>query len=316
MDWAIYENLVSVCGSDKRERILNHSKEIIRKRDLEFVGCKDVVIGGQNQKLVISNGTSDSEKKIKSLPDETFYLGDYVQFREAFWLVTSVNLDDEVFRSGSMTLCNFEIRWQRKPDNEIISRWCVAESSEKASVDTQKVLRSANEEFVIKVPYDEETSQIDINRLLMICYKGGKQKTYRVTNTNPIDNAVPSENKGYIVWNVRQTAYSDEKDNPELLIADYDETKPTEPVRITYSGLPEIRIGNRGKTFIAETDKQVTWRYVSLPADTMKISAKQDGNKYIVKVDNDFSLIGKTIKVVCSVDGTESALLISIIGGV
>lgn len=316
MDWSIYENLTSVCGSSKRERSVTHTKDIITKRDLEFVGCKDVIINNQSQKLVISDGSNDTQKKIKSLPDEIFYLGDYVKFHNAYWLITSVNLDDEIFRSGSMTLCNFEIKWQRKSDNKIISRWCVAESSEKANVDTQSILRSANEDFVIKVPYDEETSQIDINKLLMICYKGENQKTYRVTNTNPIDNFIPSENKGYIVWNIRQTAYSAEKDNSELLVADYDETKPTEPIRITYSGLPEIRIGNRGKVFTAETNKDVEWKYISLSEDTSKITATQDGNKYTIKLANDLTLIGKTIRLVCSAQGEETSLLITIIGGV
>lgn len=91
---------------------------------------QDVLLNGELFELLVIKGTSDSNKKIKSLKSTPFNLGDYVNWNNTMWLVTSLDSDDKVHHSGTMTLCTYLLSWQQ-PNGTIVSRWAAMSDASK-----------------------------------------------------------------------------------------------------------------------------------------------------------------------------------------
>lgn len=107
---------------------------------------------------------------------------------------------------------------------------------------------------------------------------------------------------GVIFITLTQDLFDPVKDNKELMVADYYETpvKPQEdattvdnPVDITYSGKPEIKVGGGYKTFSYDADASYTWQISGL--ETTQYNIIETENKIKIKVVNDYNLIGSII---------------------
>ena len=320
-----YQARVNQRGTTDRERTLYYEKQHFKSLAVNSLSCKDCLVNGVPQKLVIDDGTLPYYKDVKSLPDEYFNAGDYVEWADAMWLMVSCDWDKEVYTYGKMQQCNYVLKWQNT-DAEIIERWSVVLSASKYNNGEKynNVIVVGSNQLMVYLPIDEETLKLRSDKRLMVDFNTESPKCYDITRVDTVTmgydgTAEPRyDGKGCILLVLTETEINPDVDRVDLMLCDYinpNDIPHPSPINITYSGLPQLRIGGR-KTFTAETENEVVFSLVNSALLDGKLTMEQTGNKCVVKCANDSALVGATFKVVVAGGGQQSELLVDVIGAV
>lgn len=321
-----YKARVHQRGETIRERTLYYEKEHLKELAVNSLSCKQCKVNGLDQLLIIDDGTLPYYKNVKSLPDEYFEAGNYIEWADSMWLMVSCDWDKEVYTYGKMQQCNYVLKWQTK-SADIIERWSVVLSASKYNNGEKynNIIVVGSNQLMVYLPLDAETLKLRANKRLMVDFNTDLPKCYDVTRVDTVTMsydgiAEPAyDGKGCILLVLTETELNPDVDNIELMICDYvnpnDVPQPTSPILITYSGSPEIRIGGR-KTLNAETESDVIFSLVSSAMWEGKITLIQTGNKCLIKCANDSAMVGSSFKVMVTGGGQSSELLMKIIGAV
>ena len=320
-----YQARVNQRGTTDRERTLYYEKQHLKSLAVNSLSCKDCLVNGVPQKLVIDDGTLPYYKDVKSLPDEYFDAGDYVEWADAMWLMVSCDWDKEVYTYGKMQQCNYVLKWQNT-DADVIERWSVVLSASKYNNGEKynNVIVVGSNQLMVYLPIDEETLKLRSDKRLMVDFNTESPKCYDITRVDTVTmgydgTAEPRyDGKGCILLVLTETEINPDVDRIDLMLCDYinpNDIPHPSPINITYSGSPSIRIGGR-KTFTAETENEVVFSLVNSALLDGKLTMAQTGNKCVVKCANDSALVGATFKVVVAGGGQRSELLVDIIGAV
>lgn len=321
-----YKGRVNQRGATERERTLYYEKEHLKALAINSLSCKSCIINGVEQSLVVDDGTLPYYKNVKSLPDEYFSAGDYVEWADSMWLIVSCDWDKEVYTYGKMQQCNYILKWQNAQAN-IIERWSVIMSASKYNNGEKynNIIVVGSNQLMVYLPIDSETLKLRANKRLAVDFNTEQPKCYDVTRVDTVtmgydDIAQPTYNgTGCILLVLTETEFNPDVDNVELMICDYvnpnDVPQPTSPILITYSGSPEIRIGGR-KTFNAVTENNVVFSLIYPEMWEGKITMTQTDRKCIVKCANDSAMVGSSFKVNVAGGGQSSELIVNIIGAV
>lgn len=162
MDISFFQKINNTYKSKSKQEtelwLINRNEE---RYLYDNVDKQDVLLNGEPFELLVIKGASDSNKKIKSLKSTPFNLGDYVNWNNAIWLVTSLDSDDKVHHSGTMTLCTYLIAWQ-KPDGTIATRWAVCQDASKydAGIVSNGNLVVPTGSISVTLPIDYETKRL------------------------------------------------------------------------------------------------------------------------------------------------------------
>lgn len=324
-DFDAYKSRLHLRGSTNRERELYYEKRELASKAVNSLSCKDCLVNGVPQKLIIDDGTLPYYKDVKSLPDEYFDAGDYVEWADAMWLMVSCDWDKEVYTYGKMQQCNYVLKWQNT-DAEIIERWSVILSASKYNNGEKynNVIVVGSNQLMVYLPIDEETLKLRSDKRLMVDFNIESPKCYDITRVDTVTmgydgTAEPRyDGKGCILLVLTETEINPDVDRVDLMLCDYinpNDIPHPSPINITYSGLPQLRIGGR-KTFTAETENEVVFSLVNSALLDGKLTMEQTGNKCVVKCANDSALVGATFKVVVAGGGQQSELLVDVIGAV
>lgn len=251
--WDLYETRLSITGRTGRDRAIRREQEAIMRKYMNSPALKEVIINDAAQQLFIHSTDTPSEKTFNTLPGEIVDLGDIILWNEMHWMVTKVDFDDEITRSGRIAQCNRQIRWQNQYTGEIIERWCIAKKPYTSNIEEGMAIANSNREFKIQLGYDEETILVDLDRRFLLEVIDHEPKAYKMISVDTITNRYQDIDGGFLVWNVKQCEYNPGTDNAELMIADYFEPKvtpdpeePLLPCRI--NGRDTIR-GGIGRTY-------------------------------------------------------------------
>lgn len=324
-DFDLYKARVQFRGATQRDRTLYQEKRNLKINAVNSLSCKDCLVNGVPQKLVIDDGTLPYYKDVKSLPDEYFNAGDLVEWADAMWLMVSCDWDKEVYTYGKMQQCNYVLRWQNT-DAEIIERWSVILSASKYNNGEKynNVIVVGSNQLMVYLPIDEETLKLKSDKRLMVDFNTELPKCYDITRVDTVTmgydgTAEPRyDGKGCILLVLTETEINPDVDRIDLMLCDYidpnDMPHPS-PINITFSGSPSIRIGGR-KTFTAETENEVVFSLINSALLDGKLTMTQTGNKCVVKCANDSALVGATFKVEVTGGGQWSELLVDVIGAV
>ncbi len=320
-----YVARVNQRGDTERERTLYYQKHYLKNLAVNSLSCKSCLVNGANQSLVIDDGTLPYYKDVKSLPDEYFDAGDYVEWADSMWLIVSCDWDKEVYTYGKMQQCNYLLKWQNK-DAEVIERWAVVLSASKYNNGQlyNNIIVVGSNQLMVYLPNDSETLKLGSNKRVMVDFNTNVPKCYDITRvdtaTMSYDGvAEPTYNgKGCVLLVLTETEINPDVDRIDLMLCNYvdpNDIPHPSPINITYSGVPSIRIGSR-KTFTAETENEVVFSLVNSALLDGKLTMGQTGNKCVVKCANDSALVGATFKVEVAGGGARSELLVDIIGAV
>lgn len=324
-DFDSYKARVQFRGATQRDRTLYQEKRNLKINAVNSLSCKDCLVNGVPQKLIIDDGTLPYYKDVKSLPDEYFNAGDLVEWADAMWLMVSCDWDKEVYTYGKMQQCNYVLRWQNT-DAEIIERWSVILSASKYNNGEKynNVIVVGSNQLMVYLPIDEETLKLKSDKRLMVDFNMESPKCYDITRVDTVTmgydgTAEPRyDGKGCILLVLTETEINPDVDRIDLMLCDYvnpNDIPHPSPINITYSGSPSIRIGGR-KTFTAETENEVVFSLINSALLDGKLIMEQTGNKCVVKCANDSALVGATFKVVVAGGGARSELLVDVIGAV
>lgn len=325
-DFESYKARVKFRGNTARDRSLYHEKRNLAINAPNSLSCKDCLVNGVAQKLIIDDGTLPYYKEIKSLPDEYFNAGDLIEWADAMWLVVSCDWDKEVYTYGKAQQCNYLLKWQNESATTI-ERWSVVLSASKYNNGEKynNIIVVGSNQLMIYLPIDDETLKLRSDKRLMVDFNMVKPKCYDVTRVDTVTMGYDGiaepvyDGKGCILLVLTETEFNPDVDRPDLMLCDYIDpasVQPTSPILITYSGSPEIRIGGR-KTFTAATEaSDVSFTLVYAEMWEGKITMVQTGNKCVVKCANDSAMVGANIRVQVAGGGQRSELLVNVIGAV
>lgn len=324
-DFNQYKSRIRFRGSTPRERDLFYEKRDLALKAINSLSCKDCLVNGVAQKLVIDDGTLPYYKNVKSLPDEYFNAGDYVEWADSMWLMVSCDWDKEVYTYGKMQQCNYVLKWQNA-DAEVVERWAVVLSASKYNNGElyNNVIVVGSNQIMIYLPIDAETLRLKANKRMFVDFNTESPKAYDVTRVDTVTmgydgTAEPRyDGKGCVLLVLTETEVNPDTDRIDLMLCDYVDPstvpQPTQPIEITYAGNPEIRIGGR-KTFNVPSDNYVMSLVV---AETWSgsITLTQTGSKAVVRCANNAAMVGASFKVVATGGGQTSELLVKVIGAV
>ena len=324
-DFDSYKARVQFRGATQRDRTLYQEKRNLKINAVNSLSCKDCLVNGVAQKLIIDDGTLPYYKDVKSLPDEYFDAGDYVEWADAMWLMVSCDWDKEVYTYGKMQQCNYVLKWQNT-DAGIIERWSVILSASKYNNGEKynNVIVVGSNQLMVYLPIDEETLKLRSDKRLMVDFNTESPKCYDITRVDTVTmgydgTAEPRyDGKGCILLVLTETEINPDVDRIDLMLCDYinpNGIPHPSPINITYSGNPSIRIGGR-KTFTAETEDAVVFDLVYSALWDGKLTLTQAGNKCVVKCANDSAMVGVSFKVRATSDNQSAELIVDIIGAV
>lgn len=153
-----------------KEYQLRDIKHRITRDFRKSIDAEDVTINGEPHLVLITRYKGDEQiKKIKSLPDDRFDLGDIVNWNGVNYIIYKMDADRRIQSKGRMYECNMTLRWKNSK-GEIIERVGKGEDATKYGEGTEGSFRLRIGEFQLKIliRLDEETVLIKRDDRFMI----------------------------------------------------------------------------------------------------------------------------------------------------
>lgn len=214
--------------SSMKEMQLRDIKYRITRDFRKSIDAEDVEINGKKQLVLITRDKGDEQiKKIKSVPDERFELGDIVNWNGTNYIVYKVDADRRIQTKGRMYECNMKLRWKNNK-GQIIERVGKGEDATKYGEGTEGTFRLRIGEFQLKIliRLDDETVLIKRDDRFMIDAtdfvdvmneNGVLPNIYKVTRRNVTTGTFP--NIGYVELTLVQDQFVAGEDDLENKIA-------------------------------------------------------------------------------------------------
>ena len=304
-------------GTTQRERIVNRLKTNLNNKLQDNPSYKTVKLNGEETNLIINTSTKPYYKEFQSLPDQKILAGDYVEWADSMWLVLNADSDDEVYTDGNLRQCQHCIYWQ-KSDGTIVSRYAYTENASaynNGEAGNHTITLQSNQ-FMVYLPYDEETAELDNGKRVHMSRSNSKCKPYELTR--PDDVTYGFGKKGVLNIIFTQTQYNQDKDKlitledgTQAWICDYIDSsstpQPSEPstpdetavLNATISGTTNLRIGvtrtytatlsDKGENEVDWDDTKYGWNVIS----DFEVNQNVDKSKIKLFVDDD-SFVGES----------------------
>lgn len=286
-------------GTTQRERIVNRLKTNLNNKLQDNPSYKSVKLNGEETHLIINTSTKPYYKEFQSLPDQKILAGDYVEWANSMWLVLNADSDDEVYIDGNLRQCQHRIYWQ-KADGTIVSRYAYTENASSYSNGEtgNNTITLQSNQFMVYLPYDEETAELDNGKRIHMSRSNAKCKPYELTR--PDDVTYGFGEKGVLNIIFTQTQYNQDKDKLVTLedgtqawLCDYIDSSstPSEPTTpdetedlcANISGSTNLRIG-------------VTRTYTATLSDKDGNAVQWDDLLYGWNVVSDFDVIQTVVE--------------------
>lgn len=299
-------------GTTQRERILNRLKANLNNKLQDNPSYKTVKLNGEETNLIINTSTKPYYKEFQSLPDQKILAGDYIEWADSMWLVLNADNDDEVYTDGNLRQCQHRIYWQ-KSDGTIVSRYAYTENASaynNGETGNNTITLQSNQ-FMVYLPYDEETAELDNGKRVHMSRRNVKCKPYELTR--PDDITYGFGEKGVLNIIFTQTQYNQKndklitlEDGTQAWICDYIDSsstpQPSEPSNPdetaylfgTISGSNNLKV-NIPMTYTATIygsdgnesswdDTINAWRIIS----DFEVKTEMNGNKITITVEEDY----------------------------
>ena len=312
--WNTYSSYLGQYGFTDRDRIINETKSMYADKIQHSPSFHEVDVDGENMSMQINSTKENNKKTFCAMPDERVALGQIVTWNDMHWLITEIDFDDTLYLTGTIEQCNRQVTWQNQNTGEIIKRWCVASKPYYSNLAEDKTVTVSTREFKIMLPYDDESILVDLDRRLLLEKINNHPKAYRITSVDSITNRyedLEETGSGFLVWNVTQDQFDANKDNAELMVADYIEfenlgsqnTDNTDITKCIISGINYIKAGIGKRTYTCVcydgdniVDKKISW---SVECDKEEfipyIHANAEGSTIALEVESIKGILGTTI---------------------
>ena len=295
-----YTARINLHGTTQRERMVNRTKANLQNKVVDSLSYKKIKLNGIETQLVINEGTQPYYKEFESMPGQEINIGDYIEWANSWWLVTTCDYDDELYRNGKLQQCNYLLKWQNEL-GEIIERQAVVLSASKYNdgLAESNVISLGSDKLSINIPLDAEALKLkkSMGKKFFIDNNKEDPTAYLLANTGNVADTYNGH--GITHWIVEECAYTASKDDLKYGVCDY--ISPTTPpeddnetaiLTAKIEGNINLKIGFE-RTYIAsivdksgnsvEWDDAYSWNVVSF----VDVDFKTDGNKIKILVEND-----------------------------
>jgi hypothetical protein len=310
INWDLYNTRVNINGSTERERNLNSLQSNLNTHLPHTLSYKSVTIDKIDRKIEIVKTSYGNKKEIHSLPKEDFTCGQYV-YKNTSYLITEIDNDKEVYTSGKMQECEYVLKFQL-PDATILSYPCIDSTNTSIGEEENKIITVGDKEHTIKLPFDSNTSTLDVGHRLYVDKRTPPKTVYKITSVDT--TTYNYGDKGLMVLYLTQDVEQNNTgnpDKPDLGICNYFEKKvdPVPPVGTTSATISQngtLYVGGKARTLTPtfyNADKTVNtsatpvWSVVKPTGFEKYITVAYSGNLCTLQVTDNEDLIGKVIKV-------------------
>ena len=306
IDIGYYRKIQNAHGANSlRDAQIQQIKSDLNKDFDNTLDVYTVPINGIEQSLTILKTTNTSQKKIKSKPNETFTIGDYIFWVNEHWIITEADVDDKLFTSGKMERCNYLLKWQNAK-GDIIERHAIISSASKYNdgENAGAVIILGSDQLSVSIPLDNESLHIKRKTKFFIDNNDEDPTVYELTGTNNVADSFSGH--GVTSWIVKECAYSPTADDLKYGVCDYvSPTAPTEPTtpenpnqspnycKIEYKSL-KVKIGGSARTYVGSyydengnlSNDIGEWTITS--DFNNKITTVVDGNTIKISISEDY----------------------------
>lgn len=314
-------------GTTHRERIVNRLKTNLNNKLQDNPSYKTVKLNGEETNLIINTSTKPYYKEFQSLPDQKILAGDYVEWADSMWLVLNADSDDEVYTDGNLRQCQHCIYWQ-KSDGTIVSRYAYTENASaynNGEAGNNTITLQSNQ-FMVYLPYDEETAELDNGKRVHMSRSNSKCKPYELTRPDDVTYGFGKKGVLNIIFTQTQYNHGNDKlitleDGTQAWICDYidssstplppqpttpDETEDLWVMELEYSTL-KIKPLDKEYTIIAHLyDKNNTeiidgieYEWTIESNIDSYLTVKKNSNILTVSLSSDCEDYGEIVKVSC-----------------
>lgn len=218
-----YTARINLHGTTQRERMINRTKANLNSKIPSSLSYKpNIKINGEDAYLVINEGTKPYYKKFESMPGQEINIGDYVEWANSWWLVTTCDYDDELYRNGELKQCNYLLKWQNEL-GEIIERQAVVLSASKYNdgLAESNVISLGSDKLSINIPLDAEALKLKKSMAKKFFIDNNKEDptVYLLANTGNVTDTYNGH--GITHWIVEECAYTASEDDLKYGVCDY-----------------------------------------------------------------------------------------------
>lgn len=217
-----YTARMNLHGTTQRERAKNRLIAHLNDRTQHSLSYKDILLNGTETKLMINSGTQPYYKEFQSLPSQEINIGDYVEWANSHWIVTTCDFDDEIYRDGKLEQCNYLLKWQNEL-GDIIERWAVIKSASKYNdgTDANTVITLGSDQLSIIIPLDDEAKKLkkSMSKKFFIDNNIDDPTAYELTGTGNVPDTYNEH--GITSWIVKECAYTASEDDLKNQVCDY-----------------------------------------------------------------------------------------------
>lgn len=253
-----YRAMAGVYGDNMRDAMRNQSEEAMEFSFADSLTYREVVI---NKALVPARVIQDIDPhtdneggtyKIQFRKGMKYPVGETVLIPDddgiySAWIITTDTMGSfTIFPKQCLGRCNYELRFMsRLNDGKIVSVPAVLSSSATANKKGEGwngTMTLGSSEYLATIQLNEETRELRSGDRFLIGIPGGNIVAYRVT---VIDYVSHNYGNGLIKMVLYETQLHEQKDNIDLLVADYydaDEEFVTDSI-IHYEGDGKLRMG-------------------------------------------------------------------------
>lgn len=211
-----------------KELQIRDIKHRITRDFRKSIDAEDVLIDGVKRLVLITRDKGDEQiKKIKSLPDERFDLGNIVNWNGTNYIIYKMDADRRIQSKGRMYECNIKLRW-KDSDGEIIECVGKAEDATKYGEGTEGSTTIRIGKFQLKVIVQLNKDTVKIRRgdrfivdaeayIDILVGDGILPDVYKVTRINVTTGTFPDV--GYIEITMVEDQFVAGHDDYENMIA-------------------------------------------------------------------------------------------------
>lgn len=239
----------------------------------------------------------------------------YNEQEKTYWICTEVMCKSGLYYDGKLTRCNSFLKWQ-DGSGKIFEYpvFDINSTQYNSGVQSDKVLTLGSTQHMLTITADENTIALKHDKRF---FNDRNTKSPTVFKLTQNDTTALNYDKGLLHLTITEDEYNPNTDSIENWLCDYFKPKVSQPIEITYTGNPIIRVGGSAKTFAANTTEAVTWELITVTEQSKYIIMTTTDNKCKIKCSNNELLIGSSIKLKCAdTNSNVGELLIDIVGGV
>lgn len=262
------------------------------------------VVKGQ---AIVQSVTPDSQIKAEDrqilVPIGTLGKFSYVRFKGDIWILASEPSDNKFYEKAVLKVCKNTLKWQDPITKKILNYWYWCEDITRYSsgVYQGNVIVKYDKQYHLLLPMDYNTRNLHDGMRFMLEMSGNTPLVFKLTKFDGMTGN--NQNIKLLNLSLTQTVYDKDRDNVDLMVADYNETKAVSNLlncKIDYRSdcISLCSFGEFSAVFrdnIGEINQNIDfgWEISDNEFDIDNLIISYDENKVKIIVKNNKELVGK-----------------------